>query len=159
MLLGSITTRSILSRLSMQVQRYLHNKVKPSVYSDSMLTMERGKPSTHPDRSSGTKAMSFMIDLSRLGVLNTSVHLTATYYLLTLTRDYRTYHRYPTHRRSSMMELPHIMFSSSAEWNPTVLDNKLSSQPTGSTSSRMILKTDTYVLPLSMLTGTTYTDK
>jgi len=26
-------------------------------------------------------------------------------------------------------ELPHVLFSSSAEWDPTVLDNKLSSQP------------------------------
>ena len=52
MLLGSTTTRSILSRLSMQVQRHLRNVAKPSECSDSMLAAERGGPFTHLDRSS-----------------------------------------------------------------------------------------------------------
>jgi len=33
------------------------------------------------------------------------------------------------HTQKEFDELPHILFSSSAEWDPTVLDNKLSSQP------------------------------
>jgi len=33
------------------------------------------------------------------------------------------------HTQKEFDELPHVMFSSSAEWDPTVLDNKLSSQP------------------------------
>jgi len=157
MLLGSITTKSILSRLSMQVQRYLHNEVKPSVCSDSMLTMERGKPSTHPDRSSGIKVILFMTDLSKSEVLNTSVHLTATYYVSILTTDYRTYHRYPTHRRSSMNF--HTSYSLPlVNGIQLFLTTSCPPNQTGSTLSRMIPKTDTYVLPLSMLTGTTYTD-
>jgi len=33
------------------------------------------------------------------------------------------------HTQKEFHELPHVIFSSSAEWDPTVLDNKLSSQP------------------------------
>jgi len=33
------------------------------------------------------------------------------------------------HTQKEFDELPHVIFSSSAEWDPTVLDNKLSSQP------------------------------
>ena len=33
------------------------------------------------------------------------------------------------HTQEEFDELPHIIFSSSGEWDPTVLDNKLSSQP------------------------------
>jgi len=122
-----------------------------------MLAIERGKPSTHPDRLSGVKATSFMTNLSRLEVLNTSAHLTATHYLSTLTMDYCTYHRYPTHRRSS------TNFHTSYSLPPRngiqlFLTTSCPPNQTGSTSSRMMLKTDTYVLPLSMLTGTTYTD-
>jgi len=33
------------------------------------------------------------------------------------------------HTQKEFDELPHVLFSSSAEWDPTILDNKLSSQP------------------------------
>ena len=146
MLLGLITTRSILSRLSTQVQRYLHNVAKPSAYSDSTFTTERGEPSTHLDKSSGTKAMLFTTDLSRSEALNTSVHLMATYYPSTLTTDCRTYHRFPTHRRSSMNS--HTSYSLPLR-NGIQLFLTTSYPPnqTGSTSSRTMLKTDTYALP------------
>jgi len=160
MLLGSITTRSILSRLSTQVQRYLQNVAKPSTYSDSTLATERGEPSTHLDKSSGTKAISFTTDLSRPVALNTSVHLTATYYPSIDIDNGLPYISQVPHTQKEFDELPHVIFSSSAEWDPTVLDNKLSSQPNwfDIVKNDTVLKTDTYVLPLSMLMGTTYTD-
>jgi len=157
MLLGSITTRLILSRLSTQVQRHSHNVVKPSEYSDSAHTTERGEPSTHLVKLNGTQAMSFMIDLSKSEALNTSVPLMDTCCPLTLTTDYHTSHRFPTLKRSSMNS--HTSYSLPLR-NGIQLFLTTSCPPnqTGSTSSRTTLKTDTYVLPLSMLTGTTHVD-
>jgi len=157
MLLGSITIRSILSRLSTQVQRYLHNVARPSEYSDSTLTTERGEPSTHLDKLNGTKAIPFMTDPTKSEALNTSVPLTATCCPSTLTTDYRTSHRFPTHKRSLMNF--HTSYSLPLR-NGTQLFLTTSCPPnqTGLTLSRTILKTDTYALPLSMLTGTTYID-
>jgi len=156
-LLGLITIRSILSRLSVQVQRCSHNVAKPSEYSDSTLTMERGEPSTHLDKSSGAQAMSFTTNLSKSEELNTSVHLTDAYYPLILTMGCHTFHRFPTHKRSSMNF--HTSYSLPPR-NGTQLSLTTSCPPnqTSSTSSRTILKMDTYVRLLLMLTGTAYVD-
>jgi len=49
----------------MQVQRSLRNEVKPLEYSNSVLTMERGEPSTRLDKQSGIKVILFTTDLSK----------------------------------------------------------------------------------------------
>jgi len=62
------------------------------------------------------------------------------------------------HTQKKFDELPHVLFTSSAEWDRTVLDNKLSSQPNWFD----IVKNDTedgYLrAPLLMLMGTTHAD-
>jgi len=62
------------------------------------------------------------------------------------------------HTQKDFDELPHVIFSSSAEWDPTVLDNKLSSQPNWFDIVKNGTEDGYLRTSLSMLAGTTYTD-
>ena len=83
--------------------------------------------------------------------------LTVMYYLSTSTTDFRIYRWCPTLKRSLMNF--HTSYSRPLR-NGTrlfLIINCLPNQ-TGLTSSRMTQTMDTYIIPPSMLTGTTYTD-